>query len=152
MFKINFLLVPDIQEFDLLNMDETQMRYAIFVGSVTLEADESSINLNWGWIPLIDFAISLDLISKQLARLNNAKETFEFTESDDKLFFEREEDMLSISTSFSHEILKVDFEQFIYEVKIFCNRVFAECQDVYKNISRFNWFKEAVKQIEEDHF
>jgi hypothetical protein len=73
---------------DLMSEDETDLRFYTATGDIVLRNDQVDLSARWGWIPLIDFALALRKIAEALAA-GDGSETFEFTESDAILQFDR---------------------------------------------------------------
>ncbi len=70
--------------------------------------------MQWDWIPLLDFAYCLQVISNSLKSNGIAKECFEFTENAETLEFLREREQVKIIASFcltQIETRFVDFEK-----------------------------------------
>ncbi len=93
--------------------------------------------MDWGWIPLLDFAISIKTISEAFRKPLNIREEFEFTESDSKIIFNKHEDKIQISTTFSSETLETDFQSFVYGVKMFYKSIINEIIDRNEHSSSF---------------
>src|SRR3712207_3536434 len=66
---------------DYQRADEGALRYDLFLGDVLFKIDEVDLSARWGWIPVIDFALTLHLMTDALEP--NQTKIFEFTESDD---------------------------------------------------------------------
>lgn len=111
MLEIQFSLNKDLRE-DVSQVDDMSLRYRLFLGDIVLKSDTFRIDLQWGWIPLLDFAYSLILICRSFLNLGSLKESLELTDSDGVVFFSRDKDVIEISTSFSEENLKVDIISF----------------------------------------
>ena len=73
---------------DLAAADETDLRYYAATGDIIFRKDQTDLSARWGWIPLIDFALALREIAEALA-VTEGSETFEFTESEATLRFDR---------------------------------------------------------------
>ena len=112
MFQIEYSTKDNLKEEVALLADEVSLRYSVFLGSIIFKFKTHKIDLDWGWIPLLDLAYSLVLISSNLLSKESAKEEFEFTESDGILLFEKKGDSIEITTSFSDESLMLSFNSF----------------------------------------
>ena len=111
MLEIKYQIIN--QNFDdLESMSETNIRYDFLLGNITLFSSDVKIEMEWGWIPLLDFAYCLKEIAINLKNSGTCKEYFEFTESAETLGFLRNENQLDISASFSSEIIKTDWDTF----------------------------------------
>jgi hypothetical protein len=110
-------------EVDLRTADETALRYRCFLGDVVFLVDESDFSARWGWVPILDFAMSLRTMAGGLVDGPSQKQSFEFTESDAELVFEREGSMVKIEANYvpvtaevPHVDLSVDAERFLARV------------------------------------
>jgi hypothetical protein len=111
---------------DLSTVTETDLRYYVAPGDVVLQADQTDLSANWGWIPLIDFALALREIAAALAAVEEGSETFEFTESEATLKFERQGQEVAISGSYAPGIVRVPLTVFNDQVAQFARRLDAE--------------------------
>lgn len=144
--KYNFSKNNDI---NVVDADETALRYNFFLGSIILKKENKSIVIDWDWVPLIDFAICLLIICNNLLKKTQGEEEFEFTESDSKITFQKNGNTIKIVTSFSDEILEMSFEEFKKSVRKFYKDVIFEVveknQEIKDNASFIEYFKEAEK-------
>jgi hypothetical protein len=85
---------------DLSTVSETELRYYIATGDVILCDDQADLSTQWGWIPLVDFVVALREIAEALL-VAEGSETFEFTESEATLQFERIGDQVAIEASYA---------------------------------------------------
>ena len=90
----------DENSIDLAAADETDLRYYAATGDIILHTDQTNLSARWGWIPLIDFALAMREIGEALA-VREGSETFEFTESEAKLQFDRRGQEMTISGSYA---------------------------------------------------
>jgi hypothetical protein len=130
MFTINYIgrscSIEGIEE-----MTEDELRYYFYTGDVVLKSSNGNINLEWEWIPLFDFSLNMKRIAGVLSKGGGDEvERFEFTESDDLLFFERKEDLIKISTSFSTEEIIVKFNEFEAGVGDFLKTIMLSINDL----------------------
>lgn len=120
MFGIDYkIITAPRQEIEYITEEEIQ--YKFLLGNVFLFSSNGEIKMEWGWIPLLDFAYCLKMIVKNLKANNTAKEYFEFTENNEKLEFSREGEQLKIRTTFPMPILETtltEFEKALYEFHI----------------------------------
>ena len=148
MFEIKYSLSGNASS-DVTKADETDLRYNLFLGSLILKTQKKSIIIDWDWIPLIDFAICLLAICNNLLTKIKGEEEFEFTESDAKVFFQRNGDRIKIVTSFSDQVLEMSFEEFQKGVKMFYKNLLFEIvgkvQEIKYNSSFIEYLKEAGK-------
>ncbi|MES2619693.1 MAG: hypothetical protein V4615_02495 [Bacteroidota bacterium] len=146
MFEVKYSFSDNVSS-DIIKADETDLRYNLFLGSLILKTQKKSIIIDWDWIPLIDFAICLLAICNNLLTKMKGEEEFEFTESDSKVFFQKNGDRIKIITSFSDEVLEMSFEEFQSAVKMFYKSLLFEIvgkvQEIKNNSSFIEYLKEA---------
>lgn len=116
--SVNPLELPSLSEIDL--------RYGVAMGSLIMIVDGVDLSANWGWIPMLDLALALDDIRKQLLANSSAEAVFEFTESDAAIMFQRTGNDVRIATSYSRCSVAVPLSDFCYAVGVFSDKVFRE--------------------------
>jgi hypothetical protein len=110
---------------DLSSADETELRFCTATGDIVLRNDQADLSARWGWIPLIDFAVALWKIAESLAASDGSK-TFEFTESDATLQFERRGEEMTIRGSYAAEEITLPFAAFVDQAAHFARRLDGE--------------------------
>jgi hypothetical protein len=110
---------------DLAAAEETDLRYYAATGDIILRQDQTNLSARWGWIPLIDFALAMRKIAEALA-VTEGSETFEFTESEAKLQFDRRGQEITISGSYAPGKITIPFAAFIEKARDFGQRLDAE--------------------------
>jgi hypothetical protein len=110
---------------DLSSADETDLRFYAATGDIVLRNDQADLSARWGWIPLIDFAVALRKIAEALAA-GDGSETFEFTESDATLQFERRGAEITIRGNYAVEEITLPFAAFVNQTADFARRLDAE--------------------------
>jgi hypothetical protein len=110
---------------DLTSADETDLRFYAANGDIVLRNDQADLSARWGWIPLIDFALALRKIAEALAA-SDGSETFEFTESDATLQFDRRGAEITIRGSYAVGEITLPFAEFADRTADFARRLDAE--------------------------
>ncbi|HEY6842238.1 MAG TPA: hypothetical protein VI114_13530, partial [Chthoniobacterales bacterium] len=103
----------------------TELRYYAATGDIIVRNDQADLSARWGWIPLIDFALALRKIAATLT-IEQGRETFEFTESDATLQFDRHGHGMTITGSYAAGEISVSFTVFVDQAKDFARRLDAE--------------------------
>jgi hypothetical protein len=128
----------DENSINLAAADETELRYYAATGDVILRNDQSDLSARWGWIPLIDFALAWREIAEVLA-VTEGSETFEFTESDATLRFERRGEEIIIRGSYASGEITVPFTEFGEQAQDFARRLdselLAKCPELRRNLA-----------------
>jgi hypothetical protein len=96
--RLDFHLNED-RETDWSEVTEEDLRYRVALGNLVFHVGHKDFSADWGWIPLIDLAASFDEIVRKLEG-GSQSETFEFTESDAWIRFERKGEQVLVSTSY----------------------------------------------------
>ncbi|MDZ4697703.1 MAG: hypothetical protein SGI86_21370 [Deltaproteobacteria bacterium] len=111
---------------DLAHAAPEELRYELFLGNVYLRESMEQIDFSapWGWVPVLDFALSLKAVSEALEEDTNAK--FEFTESDAVLSFERLGVDVEITASYAAGSIRLSHAQFGALAAAFSRRVVNE--------------------------
>jgi len=122
--QIDFRLSEDWDEdfADLATVEETDLRYYVAPGDVMLRGGQADLSANWGWIPLIDFALALLEIADALSAAEGS-ETFEFTESEATLQFDRVGEEVTITSSFAPGEIRTPLPEFRNQVDDFARRL-----------------------------
>lgn len=117
MFKIDYKIRTEALE-EIEYVSDEEVRYNFLLGNVSLLSSNTEIEMEWEWIPLLDFAYCLQMIVRNLKANNTGKEHFEFTENAETLEFSRQREQLKIVASFSSIVIEtvfVDFEKAVYD-------------------------------------
>lgn len=126
----------NLSEADLETADESVLRYDAFLGDVIFRADGADFSARWGWIPVLDFAISLQAIVETLATASgNHSEKFEFTESEAHIAFIRDEENVELRADYASETAVVSYVELRAAVESFLRRVVDELVDAYPALS-----------------
>jgi hypothetical protein len=110
---------------DLATAEQTDLRYYAATGDIILRKDQTNLSARWGWIPLIDFALAMREIAEALT-VTEGSETFEFTESEATLQFDRRGQEMKISGSYAPGEITIPFTAFIEKTRDFAQRLDAE--------------------------
>jgi hypothetical protein len=112
-------------ETDWSSVTEEDLRYRVALGNLIFRAGDKDFSAAWDWIPLVDLAASFEEIVRKLEG-GSASETFEFTESDAWIRFERKGEKVLVSTSYGEGEGESSFHAVSEAVKAFCERLHAE--------------------------
>lgn len=126
----------------LATASEEELRYYLFQGGFTLIVDECDLSANWGWVPILDFSSCLYWCAKDIATGKEA--VFEFTESDEKIYFEKSGPTVRVSSDYAECEGQVGYEEFLRAADDFSQRVILQLSQTYPELRRNeelrNWY------------
>src|SRR5256885_7474594 len=111
MFRIEYKIVTEQFE-EIEHISDEEIRYSFLLGNISLFSSDAAIEMEWEWIPLLEYAYCLKGIADSLKANNTTKGYFEFTENAEKLEFLRESEQLKIVASFSSTIIAMTLAEF----------------------------------------
>jgi len=128
MLTIDYRLDPaageKVKAIDMASADAAALRYRLFPGDVSFQREDVDFSTHWGWVQILDFALSLTAIVVTLEQDGEAR--FEFTESNAALSFRLECDVICVSSSYAPGLMRVPVPEFREQVKQFADRVSRE--------------------------
>ncbi len=111
MLRVEYKIITDrFREIEYIS--DEKIRYDFLLGNISLLSFNAKIEMEWEWIPLLDFAYCLQMIAGNLKENDIGKEYFEFTENAETLNFSRQGKQLKIIASFSSIVIETTFEDF----------------------------------------
>jgi len=113
------------RETDWSSVTEEDLRYRVALGNLVFRVGDKDFSADWGWIPLVDLAASFAEIVRKL-EAGSASETFEFTESDDWVRFEKKGEKVLVSTSYGEGVGEIALHSASEAVKSFRERLRSE--------------------------
>ena len=131
MFRIEYKIIQE-QFIGIERMSDEEIRYNFLLGNLILFSPGTRIEMDWEWIPLLDFAYCLKEIVSNLKTNDYSKEYFEFTENAETLSFSRQREGLKIVASFSSTVIEttlIDFEKAVHDFH------FSISEHIRRNIS-----------------
>jgi hypothetical protein len=110
---------------DWSSVSEEDLRYRVALGDLIFHVGNKDFSAAWGWIPLVDLAASFAEILRKLEG-GSASETFEFTESDAWVRFERNGDKILVSASYGEGVGEIGLHSAAEAVRSFRERLRSE--------------------------
>src|SRR6202007_3088952 len=104
------------------SLTEQDLRYRVALGSLVFHLGDKDFSADWGWIALVDLAASFAEIIRKLEG-GSPSETFEFTESDAWVRFQRKGDKVLVSTSYGEGVAEIALHSASAAVKSFLERL-----------------------------
>jgi hypothetical protein len=113
------------RETDWSAVTEEDLRYRVALGNLIFHVGDKDFSADWSWIPLVDLAASFAEIVRKLEG-GSASETFEFTESDAWVRFEKKGEKVLVSTSYGQGVGEIALHAAAQAVKSFRERLHSE--------------------------
>lgn len=130
MINLDYELSPSwnrrIGDVDLRAADEMTLRYECFLGDVVFVVQGADFSARWGWVPVLDFALSLRSIAGALVA--EPQQTFEFSESDATIHFRRESGEVTLEASYARAVATVPLVELSLQVERFSARVIEKLE------------------------
>ena len=146
--KLNYLLSEEwnskVKGLNLSIADESDLRYNAFLGDIMFQIDDVDFNLNWGWIPILDFAACLVSISQKLLR-GSEYEVFDFTESDAEIIFKCGERIVAVSASYADIEATIEIDDLAELAHAFWDKAIKDFTLAYPEISKNPTFRNMLE-------
>jgi len=121
---LDYRLTED-RETDWSSVTEEDLRYRVALGNLIFRVDDKDFSAAWGWIPLIDLVASFGEVVRKLEG-GSTSETFEFTESDAWIRFEKKDGKVLVSTSYGEGVGEIPLSPLAEAIKLFRERLHSE--------------------------
>ena len=108
--------------------------WSFFPGGVGIKDGEVAFETNFGWVPVLHFALSMIGIYERLLRADDATERYQFTESDDYLTFTRRGVAVAIEPSFCPVRVITQMTSMRAAVRSFTERVISDLGSAYPSL------------------
>jgi hypothetical protein len=129
-------------ELDLRTADEMTLRYDAFPGDVVFRVDDADFSAQWGWVPILDFALALRTIAERLE--GHDRERFEFTESGATIDFRRDAGPIEISTSYAGAIARTPLFELSNAVETFIEDLADALEAQHPELATNEYFTNLV--------
>lgn len=122
-----------LSQVDLAVAPADSLHYDLFLGDVDFRIGDLDFSAGRGWIPIIDFAVCLRNILQELGG-GGASGEFEFTESDDRICFQRAGRQIAVTTTYAPGVAMVDIRELAAELDSFIARLRTELLQLYPDL------------------
>ena len=110
-----------VKDYNLRELSLADLHYSdLFCGDLILKTDTDSLSAGWRWIPILHVAPVLSDIAQSLK--TNLTDEYEFTENAEKLIFELDGEMVTISSTYSSDNFEVDLSDLQSATKAMLNK------------------------------
>lgn len=111
--------MPGVQQVEWVHIEPIELHYDHFLGDIIIKINSIEIGADWGWVPVLDFAICMNSIVKSLDL--NHSQAFEFTESEAMINLVRiSQDELVITPNFGiyeNQKIEVNYHEFVESLR-----------------------------------
>jgi hypothetical protein len=111
MLHIEYKIIDEFAG-EINNISDEEISYSFLLGNLSLISSDTKIEMDWEWIPLLDFAYCLKTIANNITINEKSKECFEFTENAETIEFSKEANQLKVSASFSPVVILTTVKDF----------------------------------------
>lgn len=137
----------ELSDSELVTADEVDFHYRLMPGDISFRVGEACFDAQWGWVPIVGFAVTLLAIIRSLPTILCS--TFEFTESDAAITFKLQNDqVVEISANYSDDIAVVPYRELEGAVEMFARRVLVDVLDRYSPLGSNEAFRSIRESIE----
>ncbi|SRR6266508_5071695 len=134
---------------ELADAEQLELHYYHFRGNLTLKINQLDLSARWGWVPILDAAVAFAAIVDALAT-SGALEEFEFTESTDRIRFQRDDDVVRVSASYIQGETAIDHAELQVASSQFRTRVLNDLVARFPELRTNPYFAELTA-VEFDH-
>ena len=128
--------------------NEMLLRYDCFLGNIRFVVDDVDLSMDWGWIPILDFALSLQHVVRRLMQIGF--ERMEFTDSDCTIEFRViADDVLQIQSSYLEGVSVTGAREFREKSRDFFSRVRRHIEEDIPEIRTNESYLNAVNRESE---
>ncbi|WP_148314140.1 hypothetical protein [Sorangium cellulosum] len=117
---------------DLREVEDSDIHYDLFLGDIVFQVNGSDLSARWGWVPVLDFAVCLYRISESLRP--GVCESFEFTESEHRIDFVLNGDIVEVRTTYGAPFVCVSHVELRASAKQFLRQVIDELESSYTTL------------------
>lgn len=90
-------------------VSELDLRYDCLLGDIHFRIDHAGFSTEWGWVPVLDFALGLSNLVDSVA--TTGEESLEFTESEAEIRVRRRaDDLLEVTSTYSAGVGAISHE------------------------------------------
>jgi hypothetical protein len=129
---------------ELVSASESELRYSLFLGDVVFRVGDADFSANWGWVPVLDFALGLEHAARELLQGKEEAE-FEFTESDSAIRFQRDDGDVFISASYAPHRTVANLEDLVKAVRAFRKRVVDDLSLIHPQLRMNSTMRNLVE-------
>ena len=123
----------------LRSASDVEIHYLCFLGDINFKVDSLDLSTEWGWVPVLDFAVCISEIVNSLH--SSSVGLFEFTESEESISFVLQNDTVKVSASYSEGEAVVVYGALRELVVGFARRLISELSTSYPETNTNLYFR-----------
>lgn len=127
------------------SIPEWALRYECFLGDVQLEVGSADFSTDWGWVPVLDFALGIASLLDTLEP--GGSSCFEFTESEAWIQFARVGDVVRVTSSYSGQVALADIVEFRAAARDLARRVGERVGSKHPQLRRNHDFLSGLRRV-----
>jgi len=143
--KLDFSLKEDSDSSirDWRSVNEALLRYDCFLGDIVFVVGGADLSTNWGWVPMLDFAISMRFVVDDLEESESAM--FDFTDSDHTIEFAMvSRTLLQVRSSYASSVGTVPLGEFKIAASRFLGATRAFLENSFQGLIENPHYKETL--------
>lgn len=118
------------------------LRYDCFLGNYVLSGAGADLSIDWGWVPIFDFALTMRTISDGLKSGESA--VFSFTDSDPEIRFDLRTETVVISADYAPDVLHASVAEFADSAEEMLSRVRSQIETAHPGLRRNVHYRQAL--------
>ncbi len=139
-----------LETYDLSKVDNTQLDYYLFTGDIIFKINEMDFSANWGWIPILGFAMNLYDISKKISSVKESR--LSFTENEDYIFFEMiNKDYIRLTASYTGSFAVISLVELHCESRNFLLKVLCDLRSRWSDLNDNLFYKLIMQKVNSDN-
>lgn len=119
---------------DVATASRGELLWYYFPGDVYLATADASVDTQFGWVPLLHFAVSMCTRAESIVLAESGSTDYAFTESNDQILFEWSNNTVHISFSFTEVSLASSPRALLLASQEFLARIFRELSAEYPRL------------------
>jgi hypothetical protein len=133
-------------EADLAHATELALRNDYFLGDIMVRIGEFHLRTRLGWLPVLDFAVTLRETADSLHL--DEEGAYEFTESDAKISFDRQGERIRVTSTEAPGAGEAPFLEFARAARAFARKVITDLCARYPSLVENPFLRQQLGLLE----
>ena len=126
------------------SVPEWALRYDCFLGDVRFSIGKVDFSTQWGWVPVLDFALAISNLLDSLEP--GSSRDLEFTESEASIRFTRVNDVVAVTSTYSPGSASVDVHEIRAVARDFVQRLGFRLSEEHPALKENTEFLDALRR------